>query len=465
MTKNDNTFSITLDKFFTGFSPLAFDNSLTEFGSAGSASVMENIDCLSDVLTQGAGLTTMTGTLSEAIHFIMDKAVSNNSTYAIGATSIYNLTADSFTNIHTITNCIEGESIQLIKGNLLYFYNTTTQGMIGKYDFSTFDDDWGTGLQVAPHPSDKKEDIVVFGNGRYAGVYIAETNSLTVDKLDFGNDVEVADVLYNAGLWYIAVNSGVTGTNRSEGQVYLYDGAAIINTLTDETGVGMMRIGFLYRINGIVYVAYQDLSSTGFIIGYINGKAITPLVRFTGTLPTFQKKTLFKNTILFLSDNLAYCAGAIVPQLPFALSQYATSLYSTATAIASPFGTPLIASNNGATYVISKFSGYATDSNWKSLVFPLSAGKMLGMIDEIIVLTNSLGAGASAELTFEYNQAESTSTAKTITTTGKRRHFFKNFGVNGVEDARICLDFSGGSASNPVKIRKIVINGHFVENI
>lgn len=461
----DNTFSFTIDKYYQGFSPLAFYNSLTEFGGGGSASVMQNIDCISDTLTQGPGLSSMTGTLTEAVQFIMDKAVSNNSTYAIGTASLYNLSATAISNIHTITGCVEGESIQLLKSNLLYFYNTVSEGRIGKYDFSTFDDTWGTGLEIAPHPSDKKEDIVCFGNGRYLGVYIAETNSLTTDKLDFGNDVEVADVLYNAGLWYIAVNSGVTGTNRAEGQIYLYDGAALINTLTDETGVGMMRIGFLYRINGIVYVAYQDLSPTGFIIGYVNGKGISPLCRFTGTLPTFNKKTLYKNTILFLSDNLAYCAGAIVPQLPYALSQIATSLYSNATAIAAPFGTPLIASNDGETYVISKFSGYNTNSLWKSIVIPLSAGKMKGNITEITVLTKTLGAGASASLTFEYDQASDTSSVKTITTTGKRRHFFNNFGVNGVEDARICLDFSGGSITNPVQIRKIVVSGVYVESV
>ena len=459
----DNTWSMVLDKFSAGFSPLAFTDSLTELGNGGHASLMTNVDILDGKLTQGPGLTSMTGTLTEAIQFIMDKAVSNNSTYAIGTASLYNLSSTAISNIHTITGCVEGESIQLLKGNLLYFYNTVSSGMIGKYDFVTYNDSWGTGLEIAPHPSDKKEDIVVFGNGRYVGVYIAETNSLTTDKLDFGNDAEVADVLYNAGLWYLAVNSGVTGTNRSEGQIYLYDGAALINTLTDETGVGMQRIGFLYRINGIVYVAYQDLSSTGFIIGYINGKAITPLVRYTGTLPTFQKKTLYKGMILFLSDNLVYCSGALIPQYPYALSQIASSLYANATAIAAPFGTPMIASNNGSSYVISKFNGYTTNSIWKSIVIPVAIGKIKGMIDEVIVLTNSLGSGAKASLYFEYNQTDSTSNSKSIETTGKSRHFFSNFGVTGIEDFRMCVDFSTGSTSNNAIIRKIIINGHYIE--
>src|SRR3990167_5624738 len=388
----NNEWSITLSNFGAGFSPLAFADDLTELGNGGSASAMVNADILDNRLQQGSGLSALTGTLTEAIQFIMDKAVATNVSYAIGTASLFTLTATSVSNLHNISGCEEGESLALLKGNLYYFYNTSAEGRIGKYDLtSTFTDSWATGLELAPHPSDKKEDIMVFGNGRYAGVYIQETGDLTVEKLDFGNDMEVADVLYNAGLWYIAVNSNVSGANRTEGQIFLYDGAALVNTLTDETGVGVQKIGFLYRINGIVYVAFQDLTSDGFIIGYINGKSITPLVRYTGTLPTFNKKTLYKNTILFLSDNLAYCAGALVPLLPFALSQIASSTYSNATAIGSPFGTPLIASNNSSTYVISKFSGYTVSSSWQSIVFPVSSGKIKGYITDITVLTNSLG--------------------------------------------------------------------------
>jgi len=459
----DNTILLTIEKFSSGYSPLAFSDSLTELGQSGQASVMQNVNILNGNITQGFKLTNLTGTLTQSIQYIMDKAVSNNSSYAIGTSKIYNISSTAISDLHTITGCTEGESIQYLKGNLLYFYNTSSAGAIGKYDFSTFDDNWGTGLQLAPHPSDKKEDIVVFGNGRYAGVYIAETNSLTTEKLDFGIGMEVADVIYNSGFWYIAVNSNVTGTNRSEGQIFLYDGAALINTLTDETGVGMMRIGFLYRINGIVYVAYEDLSSPGFIIGYINGKSISPLRRYTGTLPTFQNKTLYNNTILFLSDNLVYSAGAIISELPFQLSQIATSTYTNATAIAAPFGTPLVASNNGSTYVISKFDGFTKTASWKSIVFPLVSGLNKAFIDSVTVITKSLGANASCSLTLEYDQATKTSTAQTITGTGITRHYFSTLGIASIEDLRVCLDWSGGSETNDCEIRRIIIRGNFNE--
>jgi len=482
--EKDNTFSYQLGPFYAGLSPMAFQNSLTEFGGGGHASFMQNVDIINgEYLTQGPGLASLTagtqaGAITELIQFIMDKAVSNNVSYAIGPTKLQKISATEVSNTgiwpHTITSSTEGESIQVLGGSLFYFYNTASAGNIGKYDLvTTFDDDWAstspTGastLLVAPHPSDKKEDIMVFGNGRYAGVYLNESNTIDTQKLDFGNDAIVDDVLYNAGFWYLAVNSGVTGTNRVEGQIYLYDGAALISTLTDETGVGMQRIGFLYRINGIIYVAYQDLSSSGFIIGYINGKSLTPLARFTGTLPTFQQKTLYKNTILFLSSGLTYSAGAIVPELPFQLSQIADGGYATVGAIAAPFGTPMVSSSDGTgNFKLDKYTGYETNSIWKSIVFPISHGKYKGMIDEIIILTKTLGAGARCDVKIESDQGTIIqTTAKQVTGTGKRRHYFNNLGMpaGGMEDFRLSLDWSNGSATNDAAIRKIIINGHFI---
>lgn len=478
-----NAWSLSLGKFYTGYAHLAFANPLTEEGSPGNASVMTNIDCLTDLLTQGPGLATLTngtqaGAVTELINHILDQAVAANVAYGIGTTKLFQISSTSVTNFggfpHTISGCTRGESVELLKGSIYYFYNTTaTAGDIGKYDLTTgtFTDAWGstvpTGhatLQNAIHPSDKKEDILLFGNGRYVGVYFNDSASLTVNKLDFGQDAVVADVLFNSSQWYLAVNSGIAGTNRTEGQIYVYDGAAITNTLADEAGVGMQRIGFLYRLNGVVYVAYQDISSPGFIVGYISGKSIKPMARFTGTLPTFAQKTLYKGTILFLSGQSVYSAGAFVDTMPFQLSQHASGGYATTGALAAPFGTPMIASSDGAgNFKLAKFSGYDVNASWKSIVFPMSLGKQKAFIDEIFVLTNTLGAGARCDLTIESDQNTGSSTVKQITTASKRRHYFNNFGLNGLEDLRIALNFANGSATNNVAIRGIHISGHWVE--
>src|SRR3990167_6034593 len=150
----NNEWSITLSNFGAGFSPLAFADDLTELGNGGSASAMVNADILDNRLTQGSGLSNLSGTLTEAIQFIMDKAVATNVSYAIGTASLFTITATSVSNLHNISGCEEGESLALLKGNLYYFYNTSSEGRIGKYDLTTlgFTDSWATGLELAPHP-------------------------------------------------------------------------------------------------------------------------------------------------------------------------------------------------------------------------------------------------------------------------------------------------------------------------
>ena len=480
MAEKDNNWSITIDHFENGYSPLAFTDSLTETGSSGHASVMQNVDILNGKLTQGAGLANLTngtqsGVVDELVQFIMDRATADDVSWAFGLTKLFKISSTTVESGSSITGATEGESLLALRGNLYGFYNKSTGGDIFKMPLSTevIDADWGTtethgnttALEDAPHPSAGKEDIFLFGNGQYVGTYIEETNTLTPQKLDFGAEAEIADIVFSRGYWWIAVNNGASGTNRTASQLYLYDGAAQVSTLSDETAIGVQRIGFLHIINGILYIAYEDLTSTGFIIGFVQGKAIVPLVRYNGTLPTFNKKTLFKNTILFLSDNLLYSAGALVPELPFQLSQIATSTYSTSGAVAAPFGTVFVSSTDGGSnFSLAKFSGFTKSTSWKSIVFPVSLGRFRSMVDSITVLTKTLGAGASCALTLETDQASDTSNILTVTTTGKRRHVFNGVGLGQIEDFRVVLDSSSGSTTNDCLIRSIKIDGHFVEN-
>ena len=473
----DNKWSITLKGFNAGLAPLAFSDSLTEIGGGGSSSEMTNCNILDSKLTQGDGLATLTngtedGVVTELINFIMDRAVSADVTYGIGDTKLFKISSTTVASggtpswPRTVSNMTEGSSVIDLNGNLYYLYNTASAGAIGKYDLATtFTDSWkSTGMVSAPHPVATKEDTMVFGNGRYLGVYIETGDSFNATKLDFGEEKQVDDVLFSGNQWYVVVNSSITGTNRSEGQIYLYDGSATTSVLTDETGVGAYRIGFIYRLNGILYIAYQDLSSTGFIIGYISGSQIKPLGRFNGTLPTFAQKTLYKNTILFLSSGLVYSAGALVDDLPFQLSQIADGGFATCGAIAAPFGTPMIASNLTTQYKLAKFSGYDVNSAWKSIIFPLATGRAKGYIDSVVVLTQTLETGARCNLKIEVDQSTTTSSIQQITGVGKRKHTFKTLGLSNIEDFNIALDFSEGSATKNVVIRSILINGHYLQD-
>jgi len=477
----DSTFNLTFSKFYQGFSPLAHLNSLTPSGNAGHASVMTNCDVLSDLLTQGPALTNLTngtqaGVVSELINFIMDKAVADDTTYGIGPTKLFKISSTTVASggtpswPRTITNCTDGESVINMGGKLYYLYNTSTAGDIGRYDLSAeFIDAWGSttptgfaALQKANHPSASKEDLILFGNGRYLGTYIGDSTTLAPAKLDFGSGTSVDDVIFHANQWIIAVNSGITGTNRTIGQVYIYDGGALSSILSDEAGVGFQRIGWLYELNGIVYIAYQDLSSTGgYKIGYLAGRQIKPLGYFTGSLPNFAQKTLFKGTILFVSSGLIYSAGAIIDEFPFQISQLADGGYATVGALAAPFGTPMVASTESTNFKLAKFSGYDVSCSWKSIIIPTVSGRYKGYVDEIVVLTKTLGASARCDLTIEADQATSTSTTQQITGTSKRKHIFNNFGLITLEDFRIALSWANGNASNDCAIREIQVFGHY----
>lgn len=487
----DGTFRIVfggpdpLKGFNVGQAPLAHLDSLTELGNGGHYSAAANIDIITNpgVLTQGPGLASLTagteaGAIGELVRHILDKPTSDDVTFGIATTKLHKISSTAVTNSgswpHAITGAETGNSVIDLGGYLFYFYNKSSGADCGRYDLNvTFDDDYmstvptgAAALQKAPHPVAKKQDILLFGNGQYVGTFISSTTTLAPTKLDFNTGSEVADIAFHANQWWIAVNSGVTtGTNRASSQVYLYDGAAISAILSDEVALGVQQIGFIMPVNGVVYLAYKDLSSTGgFVIGYISGRQIKPLRYFTGALPTFAQKTLYKNTILFASSGSLYSVGAVVEQLPVQISQHADGGYSTVGAVAAPFGTPMVASTQSTSFKLAKFSGYDTACTWRSIVIPLIQGRMKGYIDRVIVLTKTLAASARCDLIIEADQAVTSGTTQQITTTGKRRHVFDSLGLTSIEDFRVFLNWANGNSTNDCPIRQIQVEGHYVEN-
>jgi hypothetical protein len=466
MAKN---YTIQFSRFFQGLAPLAHIDSLTELGNKGHASSMTDVDTLSEVLMQGPSLTALTnGTQAEVVDqliaHISDRAVADNVTYGIGTTKLFKISStaviDDATWPVTITGAVAGRSVVYLKGKLFYFFNRSADGVIGTYDLSSsFTHNWQTGLEKADlMPVATKEDIMLFGHGRYVGVYFDNSATMTLDQLDFGQDNEVADVAFFGNQWLVAVNSGISGTNRTSSQIFAYGAGATTALLSDEVSVGLQRIGFIFPYNGVIYVCYQDLSfSGGYKIGYISGKKIEPLVSFTGSLPTYQQKTLYRNTILFPSSGDIYTAGAIAPELPYAISKHA-SAYSTIGAVAAPFGTPLIASTEDTNYQLSKFSGYSSSSKWESITIPISSQRHIGYIDYVEVFTRELDTGAECDLTIKVNQEETTTTAQSIVP-GKIKHRF-HINQKDVDDLKLCLEWKSAVAC---KIRKIVLYGHFCE--
>lgn len=481
-TPKDNNWTITLDKFNVGASPIAHLDSLTEIGNGGHYSTAQEIDIMvPKKLTQGKGLANLTngtqaGAVTELINYILDVPPTTDVTYGIGTTKLFKITPTSVINSspfpYTITGCTGGESVIAFQGNLYYFYNKTGGGDIGKYNLdATFDDDWGstvpTGASAilnAKHPVAIKEDIMVYGNGRYLGVYFSSSNTIVNTQLDFGTNTEVVDVAFYSNQWLIAVNQGVNSqTNRSSASLYLWDAGAQTSVLSDEVSIGIQEIGFIKIFNGVIYLCYRDVGGNN-IIGYVSGKSIVPLSYFTGDLPNYRQKTIYNGFLQFISSGKIYVVGSATPDFPVSISPIASTGYATAGGIAVPFGTPMVASNATTNFRLAVFSGYSIASTWKSIIFPVSALNADGYIDRITVNTNSLGANAKCKLKIYGNQNTLTSSDMIIETTGKIRHSFSGnyIDLKNVQDFSIGLDWSNGNATNPCTIRNIIIKGHWV---
>lgn len=371
----------------------------------------------------------------------------------------------------SITDMQEGESIVRVGNNLFVFYNTAVDGNIATMplDSEVITSNWGSvtdqALENAPHPAATKEDIILFGNGRYVGTYIGgSVNTLDVQKLDFGVDAQVADIVFFSNTWWIAVNYGEGKKSR----IFMYEAGALSNILDDEAGLGSQKIGFLFVHNGLLFIAYQDNTTSSFAIGFLNGRAIKPLRYFTGTLPDHRQKCLFKNTILFVSSTALMSCGATVEQISLQISKLADGGYDNLGGIGAPFGTPMVASSDGSTnHRLAKFSGYSTDSNWYSKLYDISDGDRLGRIMKMVVYTKRLGENARADITLEGNQVSGagveTSTSFSVTGS-KTRHKFTSIDLVQLEDFRVKIDSANGSTTNPCPIRKIVILGNYVQD-
>lgn len=475
---SDFDFEIVLEDFNEGLSPVAHLDSKTFIGNKGQASEMK-ADVISNpgILTQSPALADLTngsqaGVVDQLIRHILNHPVdaAQSITYGIGTTKLFRINATTVVSggspsfPQVITNMTEGESVMRLKANVYGFFNKSSGGEIFKMPISSevIDHTWGSvtdqALEKAPHPSAKKEDIMVFGNGRYLGIFVEGLAVLDVQKLDFGEGAEVVDVVFHANNWWIAVNSGGVG------QIYMYDGSAISTILSDEAGLGDQTIGFLYVLNGVIYVAYDDASSVGFNIGYLSGRILRPLRYFSGTLPSHRQKTLYKNTILFASSGDIWSVGAPVEQLPIQMSKLADGGHATLGAVAAPFGTPLIASDDGGGNTrLAKFSDFSTDSEFKSVFSDITADRRIGKITMVIVYTKSLGANARGDLTLEGNQGAKTSAVMQIEGENKLYHRFKVRDFPRVQDVRAVVDYANGDATDDCPIRKISLLGMFIE--
>jgi hypothetical protein len=370
-----------------GLAPSYYNETYPSVGNKNQAGVMTDVDCTnSGYISQGQGLVALTagtqaGAVTTLIQHISDCVlayttqevtfgVGGNLFYEIGSTAV-SVKASAPVLPHVIDKAtVTGETGSCVVrygANIYYSYNHSgSQGDIGKYDLTRdndndFDDDWwtatasGTVLTSNPHQMIVGgNDVMYIANGRYVANYDGSTvNDKALDLLP--NTVVQSIAWLNDRLYILTTrNEYVTnGTGRVEGSIYIWDGSAT----TWETEIKLSgRCRGCYVKNGILYVFYEEIGIQK--LGYVNGNQIIELACWSGSLPEFYQITTYKGFLIWCSGLKIYAWGSGDKDLPTRLFQMTDAGFSTLTgAMASPFGTPIVASYETTSYQLAEFSG------------------------------------------------------------------------------------------------------------
>lgn len=476
------TWSVEISNFLGGFSPAYYKETYPSFGNRNQAGVMTNIDLTNaGFLTQGPGLANLTnGTQAAAITTLIkgatDFAVTSDVAYGVGGAKLYKFSSTAVTNAgdwpHTIDKGAvtgeDGEDVAYYQGNLYYSYNHSgSAGDIGKFDLtSTFDDDWGSTVPTGgaaltnnPHPMVVGgNDVLYVANGRLVTSYDGTT--FISSALDLPQNAIIQSMEWMSDrLWIAANRPNLSGSNKVTSSIFIWDGTSD----SWEAEIKLMgNVGGTHIKNGVMFIFYRDVSNSGgYKLGYLSGGAVTDLANFTGGLPAFYQITDYKDFILWNSNGDLFAFGSGDKELPVRLFQFADAGYSTVGTLVTPFGTPIVASNDGGSnYRLAQFSGYDTNSSWKSLMFDILGSKKNGRIEKVRINFEQLAANARVDWKLLDNQGRTIySDVVSHTKLGAVTTAYYQLNGKMAENFRVELDFASGNATNPVKIKNVKVYG------
>jgi hypothetical protein len=476
--------SIEINDFLGGFAPAWYNQgTYPSYGNKNQAGDMTNVDLTSPAwFTQGPGLANLTngtqaGAVTTLLNSILDEAVSADVTFGVGGNKLQKISSTAVINTgiwpHTIDKTgvtgEDGEDVCVYQGNLYYSYNHSgSAGDIGKYDLaSTFDDDWGSTVPSGfaalqggvPHQMIVGgNDVMYITNGRYIASYDGTT--LMPTALDVPTGTVAQSIAWNSDrLWLIANRPSLTGANKNNASVFLWDGT----TNSWEAEVKLMgTAGGSHVKNGVLFVFYQDVTSTGgYKLAYVNGGAISDIASYSGSLPEFGQITDYKDFILWVSSGLVYAFGSGDKELPVRLFQIADGGYSTVGALSCPFGTPMLASTESTNFKLAQFSGYDVNSLYKTLIFDVTGSTGLSRIDTVVFTFEQLASGASLAWSLVNNKGVTIFTDTiSFAKLGAATSCVYNLNGKLTENFRVQTDTSAGSTTNPVKVKSIRIFGN-----
>lgn len=340
-------------------------------------------------------------------------------------------------------------------------------GDVGKYDLvTTFADNWGSttpsgfGSLVGGVPHQMVvggNDTIYIANGRYVTSFDGTTFIPQALDLPVGSVIQSIAWMSDR-IWIAANRTNLTGNNKNSASIFIWDGT----TDSWEAEIKLMgTAGGMHVKNGILHVFYQDITSTGgFKLGYINGSGIVDLANFDGALPAYYQITDYKDFIIWNSNGEIFAFGAGDKDLPARLFQLADGGYSTVGALVCPFGTPIVASTESSSYKLAKFSGYDTNSSWKSIMFDVTGMEKNNGVDFIRINFEKLESGALVDWKLLNNKGE-TIYSDTISFAKLGAVTSAYYPLNGiaVENYRLEFDYANGSTTETVKIKGAKIYG------
>jgi len=441
-----------------GYAPAYWKSTYGSYGNKNMAISMSSCDLTNpSYITQGRGVVSLIGTVTDLIRGIHPTVMQTNKTYGIGSDGIYGITTTAVDLLTTVVTAT-GEDVALYAGKAKFSFGTN----IVDYDLaSTYDKDWWTAVAGGgaltsgkPHPMEVAgtSGVLYVANGRY----VAQWNGTTADDDAFDtkdSDSTVCDIRWNQNrLWIAANKPNVTG--RNEGSIYTWDGSAVSwdNQIKVEG-----EIGSLYVRNGVTYVYYQKNLSQGVCtLGYVNGTQITDLCNYYGSLPKYYQTTEYEDFLVWASNGKLFAFGAGDNNLNgrlFQLSQAGTG------GLANPFGSILTAYPTS----VKNFSGYDVNSYWKSIQYDVTGDGRESMIDEICFNIEKMSTGAGLTWLLVDNKG-TTKYTDTITYTknGTNTHI-RLYPRCKTDNFRLELKWSNGSATNPVCVKSIKVTGHTLQ--
>lgn len=440
--------------------------------SVGSSTTQFDITNTSGTTYRYTWDTTGTDPAITAITFVVGSQVTvnianassgNNGTFTITASAANYFEVDNPAGVAETNKTIGAGSIVVLGAD------------IGKYDLvTTFDDDWGSTVPSGlgglvggvPHQIViGGNDKMYISNGRYITSYDGTT--LIPQALDLPTGAVIQSIKWMSDrLWIAANRTNLTGSNKNSASIFIWDGT----TDSWESEIKLMgTVGGLHVKNGVMFVFYQDITNTGgYKLAYVQGASITDVCNFTGGLPAFYQITDYKDFILFNANGNLWAFGSGDKDLPVRLFQMADGGYSTVGCVVCPFGTPIVASYESSSYRLAKFSGYDTNSSWKSTIFDITGDTKNTGIDSIRINFEVLATGARVDWRLVNNQGivvypapASGNTVETISYTKMGADTTAYYPLNGLvaENFRVEFDYSSGDTTNSVKIKSVKIYG------